>query len=146
MGEAITDVASIAPVVDAALRREKGGRCVQQRLLVAQPLPIPLGFPKIFKSGCLNRYGDYINGNNSNGNSGGNGGSNVESTGVLTRLTGTDDFRPGLERISEEFGRSSGSIMGQSMMRSWGGMEDSKEEVMERLHSLAGKYDDGDGV
>jgi len=138
LGEAITDVASIAPVVDAALNRERGGRCVQQRLLVAQPLPIPLGFPKVFKSGCLNRYGDHVDGN-------GDVNGDVESTGVLTRLTGTDDFRPGLEKTLEEFGRSSGSIMGQSMMRSWG-MEDCKEEVMERLHSLAGKYDEGDGV
>ena len=115
-----------AEALDAALLLERV-RCVRQRALCLQPLPVPLPFPRIFR--CPQPGG------------GGAAAGNPPSCPMLTRLSATAAFKPVMEAALQQFRGASGSAQGQATLGAWGWGRDEQGEVCERLTYLARAYD-----
>ena len=133
---AALDLAAAAEALDAALLEEAqpSQRCVQQRTLAAQPLALPLPFPRIF-SGRVTRHGDW----DRHGSRA--AAADVVSCPVLSRLCSSTAFGAALQQQLLQFQRAASAGAGQAVLEAWGHGREEQGELAERLRVLAHAYD-----
>lgn len=135
------ELGAAADALDASLLTEQR-RCVRQRALVAQPLPVPLPFPRIWAQ-LLSRSGDVPAGAAGAALLAGNGGMaghEIASCAVLTRLGGTAAFGPTVEAVRQRFAAAAATAQGQAALDSWDLGREELGGLQERLASLALVY------
>jgi hypothetical protein len=134
---ALLDLHDAAAALDASLQHEEHARCVQQRTLSSQPLPIPLPFPAIFSS-RVSAEGNVPWGAGTHGAEA----EAVASCPVLTRLCGTGAFAPLVGRVLSGFRGAAASTQGRSLLRAWGRAEQEGEaDIVEGLLDLEKAYE-----
>lgn len=134
------ELGAAAEALDAALAAERL-RCVRQRALVAQPLPVPLPFPHMFARG-VSQSGDAPARTTGSGTSTGGGSQGIASCAVLTRLAGTAAFGPAVSAVQRRFSTAAGSAQGQATLESWGLGREELGGLQERLAGLAHAYEE----
>ena len=137
------ELGAAAAALDGALAAERL-RCVRQRSLCAQPLPVPLPFPRVFATG-LSQAGDPPAGSAALAAAlrGGGGGQEAASAPMLTRLSGTTAFAPLVTAVQRQFAATAGSAQGQATLEAWGHGREELGGLQERLTVLAHAYDEG---
>lgn len=130
-GGAAVPLSRASGMLDAALMRDDPLRCVRHRVLTAQPLPVPLPFPGLFAS-TVTRWGDVGSGAHGAGN-----GHHVDSCPILVRLAGSTAIGWEVRRLGQQFASAAGTAHGQAVLDGWGVDRDMREDVHERLASLA---------
>lgn len=122
-----------AAALDAALTQE-AVRCLRQRTVVGQALPVPLPYPHIFGP-AVSVWGEPGATAPRPSTVG------VESCPVLTRLAGSAAFQPALQGLLRQFRSAAGVAQGQAALESWGVGWEEVAEACERLAGLAAAYD-----
>ncbi|GAB4822173.1 hypothetical protein N2152v2_009219 [Parachlorella kessleri] len=127
-------LSAAASALDAALVRE-AIRCVRQRTLSSQPLPIPLPYPHIFRPevSVFGVPGRTLR----------PAAASVTSCPTLTRLAGTAAFKPAVQVLMRDFRRTAGTAQGQAALDGWGYSREELVEIHEQLAHLAAAYDEG---
>lgn len=125
-----------AAALDAALGQE-GVRCVRQRALTAQPLPMPLPFPHIFRP-AVSVWGVPGAAPPRPATT------SVASCPTLSRLAGTTALKPVVAGVLREFRAAAAPAQGGATLEAWGYGREEVGEVCERLAQLAAAYDEGE--
>ncbi len=131
-----------ADALDASLAAERR-RCVRQRTLAAQPLPVPLPFPRIWAPG-LSQSGDIPAGRAGGELQAGGAsraGQDIASCAALTRLGATAAFGPAVKAAQQRFTAVALTAQGQAALEGWGQGREELGGLQERLASLAHSYD-----
>ncbi|KAL4458321.1 hypothetical protein ABPG75_013186 [Micractinium tetrahymenae] len=139
------ELGAAAEALDASLAAEHH-RCVRQRTLAAQPLPVPLPFPHIWARG-LSESGDIPAGAAGAAllaGGGSRGGQDIASCAALTRLGGTTAFGPAVAAVQRRFSSAAATAQGQAALEGWGHWREELGGLQEWLASLAHAYDEED--
>lgn len=142
---AAAELGAAAGALDASLAAERR-RCVRHRTVAAQPLPVPLPFPRVWAPG-LSHNGDVPAGAAGAlllAGGGSRAGQDIASCAALTRLGATAAFGPAVKAVQQRFTAAASTAQGQATIEGWGWGREELGGLQERLAGLAHAYDEED--